>query len=78
MTTKKAMVHIPLDVEARKHLDLISKRLAMRQGAVVTRLVQWFSQQDDYIVTEVLQSLSNESMASLAKSRLRELNKPGV
>jgi hypothetical protein len=75
MATKTPMMRLQLDNEAKARLDMVCKRRGMTQIALMTRLVNWFIQQDDYILTEVLRTLSDGSMASLAKSRLRTLSR---
>ena len=53
---------------------MICKRRGMTQIAVMSRLVNWFSLQDDYIQATVLHGLSESSMQALAKSLLKKLS----
>jgi len=74
MAAKRSIMRIQLDTAAKDRLDAICKRRGMTQIAVMSRLVNWFSTQDDYIQTAVLHSLSGESMATLAKSLMKKLS----
>ena len=46
----------------------------MTQITVMSRLVNWFAMQDDYVQTAVLATLSDNSMQSLAKTLLKKLS----
>jgi hypothetical protein len=74
MAAKRSIMRIQLDITAKDRLEVICKRRGMTQIAVMSRLVNWFSLQDDYIQTAVLQTLSDASMATLAKSLLKQLS----
>jgi hypothetical protein len=74
MAAKRSIMRIQLDTAAKDRLDVICKRRGMTQIAVMSRLVNWFSTQDDYIQTAVLHTLSEGSMATLAKSLLKKLS----
>jgi hypothetical protein len=74
MSAKRSIMRIQLDTTAKDRLETICKRRGMTQIAMMTRLVNWFSAQDDYIQTAVLQSLSDASMATLAKTLLKQLS----
>ena len=74
MAAKRSIMRIQLDTAAKDRLDVICKRRGMTQIAMMSRLVNWFSVQDDYIQTAVLKTLSEGSMASLAKSLLKKLS----
>ena len=74
MTAKRSIMRIQLDTVAKDRLDAICKRRGMTQIAMMSRLVNWFSSQDDYIQTAVLHTLSDGSMATLAKSLLKKIS----
>jgi Replication regulatory protein RepB len=74
MAVKHSIIRVQLDTSAKDRLDTICKRRGMTQVAMVSRLVNWFSQQDDYIQTAVLQTLSEGSMAAVAKSVLKKIS----
>lgn len=74
MASKRSIMRIQLETVAKDRLDTICKRRGMTQIAVMSRLVNWFSLQDDYIQTAVLQTLSEGSMSTLAKSLLKKLS----
>jgi hypothetical protein len=46
----------------------------MTQIALMSRLVNWFSLQDDFVQTAVLATLSDASIAALAKSLLKKIS----
>ncbi|HTW95179.1 MAG TPA: hypothetical protein VL992_14405 [Tepidisphaeraceae bacterium] len=73
MSAKRSIMRIQLDTAAKDRLETICKRRGMTQIALMSRLVNWFSYQDDYVQTAVLATLSDESMASLAKSLLKKI-----
>jgi len=68
-------MRVQMDSSAKELLDILSKKRGMTRVAVMSRLVHWFSRQDDFIQTSVLQILSQESMAILAKSKLKQFSK---
>jgi len=73
MASKRSIMRIQLDSSGKDRLDFICKKRGMTQIALMSRLVNWFSQQDDYIQTAVLQTLSDSSMAALTKSLMKKL-----
>jgi len=74
MASKRSIMRIQLDMAAKDRLESLCERRGMTQIAVMSRLVNWFSLQDDYIQTAVLHTLSEESMSALAKSLLKKLS----
>ena len=72
MPAKHSFVRIQLDTSAKERLDSLCKRRGMTQVAAITRLMDWFSHQDDAIQTVVLHSLSEGSMSALAKTLLKK------
>jgi hypothetical protein len=75
VTESKPIMRIQLDAAAQDRLDAICERRGMTHIAVMSRLLTWFARQDDYIHTAILHPLSRKSIASLAKSRLKSLDK---
>jgi hypothetical protein len=73
MSAKRSIMRIQLDTAAKDRLEIICKRRGMTQIALMSRLVNWFSYQDDYMQTAVLATLSDESMAALAKSLFKKI-----
>jgi len=71
MAAKHTMVTLHLDPTARDRLKPVCKRRSLSQVELMQRLVGWFSHQDDFIQTAVLQTLTQESMAAVAKSALK-------
>jgi hypothetical protein len=66
-------MRIQLDSAAKERLEVICKRRGMTQIAVMSRLTDWFSKQDDIIQTDVLQQLSEGALANVAKQMLKRL-----
>jgi hypothetical protein len=71
MSDKPSFVRIQLDTSAKGRLDGLCRRRGMTQVAAITRLMHWFSHQDDAIQTVILHSLSEGSMSALARSLLK-------
>jgi hypothetical protein len=74
MSAKRSIMRVQLDTAAKDRLDTICNRRGMTQIAMMSRLVNWFSVQDDFIQTAVLHTLSDASMAKLAKTLLKQLS----
>jgi len=72
MAAKSSFVRIQLDTSAKERLDSPCKRRGMTQVAATSRLIHWFSHQDDAIQTVVLNTLSEGSTSALAKSLLKQ------
>jgi len=72
MTSKESIMRVQLDAESKERLDSLCGRRGMTQIALMSRLVQWFCSQDDFIQTSVLQTLSATSLATLAKSLMKK------
>jgi hypothetical protein len=77
-TSKRVVVRIQLDLEAKDALDGLCDRRGMTQIAVMSRLVKWLVQQDDFVQTAVLSGLDKETLASLSKRLLQRLSKTGA
>jgi len=73
MAAKQTIVRIQLNSSGKDRLEFICEKRGMTQIALMSRLVNWFSQQDDYIQSAVLQTLSDSSMAALTKSLMKKL-----
>ena len=73
MSNKRSIMRIQLDGPAKDRLETICKRRGMTQIALMSRLVNWFSLQDDFVQTAVLASLSDSSLQALAKSLMKKL-----
>ena len=77
MPSQRAIMRIQLDSDAKTELDRLCDKRGMTQIAVMSRLVGWFVKQDDVIQTAVLASLTDESLARLAKQLLKRLEVQG-
>jgi hypothetical protein len=71
MASKRAIMRIQLETGAKTALERVSSRRGMTQIAMMTRLVQWFVRQDEVIQTAVMNSLSDEAIASLSRTLLK-------
>jgi predicted transcriptional regulator len=75
MSAKRAVIRIQLDLDAKQRLDALCDKRGMTQIAVLSRLVTWFSKQNDLIQTAILGGLSAQDLSALAKLLLRRLSK---
>jgi hypothetical protein len=73
MAAKRAIMRIQLDGSAKNELDRLCEKRGMTQIAVMSRLVGWFIRQDDIIQTAVMDTLSDDAMAKLARQLLKRL-----
>jgi hypothetical protein len=71
---KRSIMRIQLENSSKDRLESICKRRGMTQITVMSRLVDWFAMQDDYVQTAVLATLSDNSMQSLAKTLLKKIS----
>ena len=73
---KRAVIRLQLDVAAKQALDDLCELRGMTQIAVLSRLVKWFSNQDEVIQAAVLDLLSDRRLGELAAALL-DSNGPG-
>ncbi len=66
-------MRIQLDREAREALLELCERTGMTQIAVMSRVLSWFSKQNEVIQSRVLGGLSDETVAELAKQMLTKM-----
>jgi hypothetical protein len=71
MATKHSIVLVQLDNLTKDRLKLICKRRGMTRVEMVSRLVRWFSLQDDYTQNAVVEAVVKGSMAGVARSVLK-------
>lgn len=74
-TPKRAIVRLQLDLVAKKRLDDLCEKRGMTQITVMSRLVDWFTAQDDVTQTAVLSRLAPEALAPLAQKMLTKLSR---
>jgi hypothetical protein len=70
-------MRIQLDSTIKNELDDLCEHRGMTQIAVMSRLVDWFTKQDELIQTAILSALSEESLSQLAKQLRNHLEKKG-
>lgn len=73
MSFKRAIIRLQLDREAKDALDELCSRRGMTQISALSRLVRWFTRQDEVIQTAVLGALSEESLQTLAQGLLTKI-----
>jgi hypothetical protein len=73
MNAKRSIMRIQLDTISKDRLDEICQKRGMTQIAAMSRIVDWFGQQDELIQTSVLHNLSQASLSEMAKSLLKKL-----
>jgi hypothetical protein len=74
---KRSIMRIEMDVDAKDRLEDICQRRGMTQISVMSRVVNWFSDQDDSVQTAVLASPSTGSSPALSKTLLKKLSSSG-
>ena len=73
MSFKRAIIRLQLDREAKDALDELCHQRGMTQIAALSRLVRWFTRQDEVIQTSILGSLSDDSLQALAQRLLGKI-----
>jgi hypothetical protein len=73
MSDKQSVMRIQLDARSKDRLAEICEKRGMTHIAALTRIVEWFSRQDEVIQTSVLHNLSQGSLSAIAKSQLKKL-----
>jgi hypothetical protein len=73
MDAKRAIMRIQLDTLSKDRLAEICQKRRMTHNAALTRIVEWFSRQDEVIQASVLHNLSQGSLSAIAKSQLKKL-----
>ena len=77
MGAKRAIIRLQLDRDAKVALDDLCETRGMTQISALSRLVLWFTKQDEVIQTAVLGGLSEQSMRALARQLLDLMSKKG-
>ena len=77
MAAKRSILRIDPDEGAKDRIEAICQRRGMTQIALMSRVVKWFSEQDDHLQTDVLQNHAPGTTSALAKSLLRKLSSSG-
>ena len=75
MSSKRAVIRIQLDTQAKRLLDQLCEQRGMTQIAVLSRAVSWLTKQNDLIQTAILSGLSEADQAELAKLLLKRMSK---
>ena len=73
MSFKRAIIRLQLDREAKDALDELCQRRGMTQISALSRLVRWFTKQDEVIQTAILGTLSEDSLQTLAQRLLSKI-----
>jgi len=74
MKSKRAILRIQLNLEAKEGLERICEQRGMTQISVMSRLMEWFVQQDEVIQLSVLRLLPAELAAPAARRLLERLS----
>jgi predicted transcriptional regulator len=75
MAAKRSIMRLQLDTQAKIKLDKLCEKRGMTQIAVMTRVVNWFVNQDETIQALVLGALSEAALGPLAKMLLQKIVK---
>lgn len=73
MKPKRSILRIQLDQSAKEGLERVCLQRGMTQISVMSRLVDWFVQQDEVIQLSVLRLLPDELAAPAAQQVLQRL-----
>jgi hypothetical protein len=73
MAANYLIVRFKSDAAAKDRLELICKRRGMTRVEMMSRLIKWFSLQDDKIQSKVLEAMTKESMVGVAKTVLKRV-----
>jgi hypothetical protein len=72
-TSRYAIVRLQLDLSAKKKLDDLREKRGMTQVTIMSRLVDWFTTQDDVSQMGVLSRMAPDAFAPVAKKMLGKL-----
>ena len=67
MASKKAIMRLQLDGVAKQALDDMCEKKGMTQIAFLSRLVEWFANQEEIIQVPVLVLVSDQPLAELSQ-----------
>lgn len=70
MAAKRSIIRLQIASESKQMLDELCDRRGMTQIVTMSRLVEWFAQQDDFIQSCVLNQISPDAQSDLAKKLL--------
>lgn len=73
MNAKRSILRIQLDRAAKEGLERLCEQRGMTQIAVMSRLVEWFINQDEIIQLGVLGVLSPQLTGPLARKLLERM-----
>ena len=68
MAKQRAVIRLEMESASKKQIDDVCEKRGMTQIAVLSRLVQWFSSQDEMVQASVLGLLSQEMLGDLGKT----------
>jgi len=78
-SSHRAVIRLQLDVNAKRQIDELTEKRGMTQIAILSRLVKWFSRQDEVVQASVLGLLSDDMLGDLTQllhKRLTASTKP--
>ncbi len=70
---KRAIVRVQLSPQVKEKLDELCDSRGMTQIAVMSRLVDWFCEQNELVQAAVLGQISETLQSDLAEQLLREM-----
>jgi len=68
-------MRIQVDAQTKSRMDKLCDKRGMTQIALMSRVANWFLNQDETVQALVLGALSEESLAPLARTLLERLDK---
>jgi hypothetical protein len=79
-SSRRAVIRLQLDINAKRQIDEVTDKRGMTQIAVLSRLVKWFSRQDEVVQASILGLLSDDMLGDLTQilhKRLSTTSKAG-
>jgi hypothetical protein len=79
-SSHRAVIRLELDVSSKRQIDDLTEKRGMTQIAVLSRLVKWFSRQDEIVQASILGLLSDDMLGDLNQilhKRLSAASRPG-
>ena len=71
--SKRAIIRVQLTTPVKQQLDELCQQRGMTQIAVMSRLVDWFFQQNELVQAAVLGQLSEDLKGKLADQMLQQM-----
>ena len=74
---QRAVIRLELETLSKRQLDELAEKRGMTQIAILSRLVKWFSRQDEVVQASILGLLSEEMLGDLNQLLHKRLGAAG-